>query len=62
MATSKGVRPRQAKRDTAMRKFIISAFIATALTAIVAGSAYFSIHTSHDGRPLRPGHAALLVS
>jgi hypothetical protein len=44
-----------------MRKLIISAFIATVLTTIVAGSAYFSIHTGHDGRPLRPGHVALLV-
>jgi hypothetical protein len=45
-----------------MRKFIISAFIAAAVTTMAAGSAYFSIHTNHDGQPLPPGHAALLMS
>jgi hypothetical protein len=59
MATSKGLAAAPSKRDTAMRKFIFSAFIA--LTTMVAGSAYFSIHTSHDGLPSRSGHAALLV-
>jgi hypothetical protein len=44
-----------------MRTFIISAFIAAALTTMAAGSAYFSIHTSHEGLPSRPSHAALLV-
>jgi hypothetical protein len=44
-----------------MRTFIISAFVAAALTTMAAGSAYFSIHTSHDVRPLHSGHAAQLV-